>query len=892
MKMETADNQKEEAESEWEDEDARMLASSEEEEADNDGQRKCGVEFENEKQDEVVSPNHALVSLNEKEKSMEQAQKHRDEEESPQVEKMELPISSATGEKPTQQLATEEENEAPLLVKMDHDDEEPVVEEGKAQESVSVQHLEPNIFSDEQGSSNAESTEPGQALVQQRVVGGKESKESPSIEPNQYGVVNSILADSFVETPARLEQTGEAAESSVGLEQNDWSMMGRGSEKPASAIPEQLLEQFSRQLERLEENYQAEREETLKRHTAEVEELKNSFNHDACVLERKLLEEKMQADLSERDEQLNKLVRINEGYKLKLDALKREVAGTQQLLEARDSDIGKVNEEHLRSLRGLENKLRESEEKAARFKRETEDLKRSIESTNIEFKALDKEHMELKSRVKAIATELKDRRVECRELTSKIDDQNEVIEKLQEEVDNLRFKLSNTDRSRGEKDEQIESLHAKLADAAAELEKADKRALELQAQADKVLAEYKKKAQNSLALANSRAASAIQAKEEAELEARAARSTADTAMDRAVKAEISSKQSVAESKARVEAMEAERTQTLAAMEEAQQKLLLLQDDHQKTERNLTKALAINEQLSGELLKASADIREEQANVARLKIELSDSQAQVNKLRSDIEMIRGQLKHAESLSASESSPTKEEKAMLKNENPTKYRILDKGAVGMLQEELRDAKSTIEDLREALANAVALNERYEKAKGSTPSDETGKNDSHEANGESSNTQPFFYAVEKQAELNTARQEINRLANLLSNVQSEKQDALDLMEEMRHRTEAAEARLKRFEKLVSQTDANTFSHSNGSPKPLPGNSGAVNIEYLKNIMLSYLNAKSLSERKALVPVIGAVLCLTADEQKSAMRNLEESASLGNVGSSLFETLSSKLM
>eukprot|EP00542_Grammatophora_oceanica_P012618 CAMPEP_0194045772 /NCGR_PEP_ID=MMETSP0009_2-20130614/17972_1 /TAXON_ID=210454 /ORGANISM="Grammatophora oceanica, Strain CCMP 410" /LENGTH=78 /DNA_ID=CAMNT_0038690743 /DNA_START=236 /DNA_END=472 /DNA_ORIENTATION=+ len=57
-----------------------------------------------------------------------------------------------------------------------------------------------------------------------------------------------------------------------------------------------------------------------------------------------------------------------------------------------------------------------------------------------------------------------------------------------------------------------------------------------------------------------------------------------------------------------------------------------------------------------------------------------------------------------------------------------------------------------------------------------------------------------MEKQAELNTARDEINRLANLLGDVQSEKMEAFEAMSEMKKKMEEATARLQRFEKLGS--------------------------------------------------------------------------------------------
>ena len=71
---------------------------------------------------------------------------------------------------------------------------------------------------------------------------------------------------------------------------------------------------------------------------------------------------------------------------------------------------------------------------------------------------------------------------------------------------------------------------------------------------------------------------------------------------------------------------------------------------------------------------------------------------------------------------------------------------------------------------------------------------------------------------------------------------------------------------------------------------NDSTVSLEYLKNIMLRYMNATSLNEKRALVPVIGAVLELTPDEQSLAMSNVERSANVTGVGVSLIENIQNK--
>ena len=58
----------------------------------------------------------------------------------------------------------------------------------------------------------------------------------------------------------------------------------------------------------------------------------------------------------------------------------------------------------------------------------------------------------------------------------------------------------------------------------------------------------------------------------------------------------------------------------------------------------------------------------------------------------------------------------------------------------------------------------------------------------------------------------------------------------------------------------------------------------------MLSYLKAKTMAERKALVPVLASVLDFTPDEAYAAMDAAEAASGLQGVSASFLETLGSK--
>merc|ERR1712157_341112 len=118
--------------------------------------------------------------------------------------------------------------------------------------------------------------------------------------------------------------------------------------------------------------------------------------------------------------------------------------------------------------------------------------------------------------------------------------------------------------------------------------------------------------------------------------------------------------------------------------------------------------------------------------------------------------------------------------------------------------------------------------------------------------------------------------------------KRVAQEEKEEMRKKMEETEARLRRQEKLGGSKSAT--AEVSAFDRIVKGSreygSDNLNLEYLKNITLRYIKASTISERKALIPVLSAVLCLTEDETRNALKAVEDSAGLSNVGNVLFES------
>lgn len=655
----------------------------------------------------------------------------------------------------------------------------------------------------------------------------------------------------------------------------------------AAVVPDEVLENFSNQIKRIEENYQIERSDMEQRHARELQE---AANHEFCELARREVEERLMADIKVKDEQLQELCRRNEGYRLKLDVLKREVTGTQDLLQARDSDVVKANQKFLNDLRAMEKQLVAAERKASMSQEDVQKLQIALDTTRSELVASKEEHNDLKARVKIVAGELKDRRGECRELHVKLDELTNLNRNLRATVDSLEERLNHQGMSQTEKDEEMEELRAKLVEAGLTLERTEKAWKEREAKNEQALLDYKKKAQNSLSMANSRTAAAVQAREEAELDARAARTTADSAFERATKAEIASREAVAGAKVVVKEMEVERDIAVRERQIATDGLKANEKQLASTLQKLEQAVAAKESKAAELESIRSELNSEQSKVAFVEQKLMESMEQADSLRGELESLRSQLQHAKA--AVDAAETKADSGEGKSQTPPTANgesPLDKHGddtvVEALQQELREANEAIEDLKAALMNAVEMKDQS----GQTSSSEAANrlDDYSERGNSGSDSIPLFYAMEKQAELKTARAEINRLASVLADVQSEKAEAHEAVEDMRRRMEDAEARLKRFKKLGSgsrhedsSTPTSSSEPNNGSAPSQPSDSVSVNIEYLKHIMLRFLNAKTVLERKTLVPVIGAVLELTPNELTTALQSVEQSATGASSG------------
>ena len=427
----------------------------------------------------------------------------------------------------------------------------------------------------------------------------------------------------------------------------------------------------------------------------------------------------------------------------------------------------------------------------------------------------------LKARVKVVAGELKDRRVECRTLQRRVAELASIKAELEHRNEILESKSTSLDRDRAVAVSEVETLKQKLESLKLTLIDSEAARQRERASGEESLTAYKKKAQAALAVANARTSSAIQSKEEAELEALAARSTAQTSMERARTAEAKGEMALAEAKAYVSSME-KKVASWSVLESSLTKAL---EDNRMLQSSAEDMQAVNDKLTCESKTLSNQLETEKSNgkllEAKLKSLETRSQEVVEQMHALVaekdllceEFISRSLgttsglrdgallsRECESIKIPSMSQTKVGAASCDKNVDEQGQA--ESTIRMLQQELHYANDAIRELKETLRGAISGKSEQSSFDISPAALDTDGNpesprgmvvENFLLNGVNTAV-PLFYAMEKQAELAQARTEISRLASLLGDAESSRQEALDAMLDMKRSMEEADARLKR--------------------------------------------------------------------------------------------------
>lgn len=177
--------------------------------------------------------------------------------------------------------------------------------------------------------------------------------EADSVDDNGEGMIPQLVE---CDSNKDLSTTVALLDSPTNEETRAIESKKQEKETPiaAASIPENVYQQFSNQIQRLEENHEAEKVvlqqqmEAIKRqHLQEVEELQQqqtTWNHK------------------------------RENYRLQLDSLKRELEGTQQLLEENSKTEKKLQEAHLNQLRGMEKQINHKQDESKGYAGKVQEL--------------------------------------------------------------------------------------------------------------------------------------------------------------------------------------------------------------------------------------------------------------------------------------------------------------------------------------------------------------------------------------------------------------------------------------------------------------------------------------------------------------------------------------
>lgn len=543
----------------------------------------------------------------------------------------------------------------------------------------------------------------------------------------------------------------------------------------------------------------------------------------------------------------------------------------------------------------------------------------------------------LKARAKAVATELKDRRIEVRTLTSENEELSSSNTSMDTQLNNLRALVNQHELTISYKDKDMEDLNEKVKGLNKQIQQGTARSQQDRSVGEKAIASYKRKAQEALAGANARLAAANQMREEAEADAKNARSASDDAVERARVAETKRAEAEARVKDLEGCLESERQASSGEIDGLKELVEDLRDTVNTLRSEANEAANTQTKLVSELENLNSNLMEQKEKGADLHKQLIESNTVRESLHREVLDLNDEIQRSSAAAfkraSVEGGPSNVENsyadrngsAHLEPMEPGGDRAEADGTIIMLQQELEGANEAIAELKLALRTTLLEKADADHAASSTSSAGAGvEMYPAQANGGgggklnpgTNESTPLFFAIEKQNELKTARDEINRLANMLGDAESLRQEAHDAMEEMRQKMEEAESRLQRYEKLgMGQQNQHapgssyqsyptsygpfraTVAHQAGvlpddvaRPRAASSsNDSFVNLEYLKNVMLSFLTAKTLADRRKLVPVVATVLCLTPEEQAQAVNSVEQTAGLTGVATSLWENIGS---
>ena len=201
-------------------------------------------------------------------------------------------------------------------------------------------------------------------------------REMDQLQSVSEGIREEVLTVTLPDQEDGEEEVGVAAEApDVGAEEPAAAAEGAEQDQlPTSAsIPQDVVDKLMDQMQRMNAEHQSELENVESQHRRETTELEERYAqqlndaqtvtgsdpsiHDKCLSKMRKLEVEFNERLDAKENDLAEVVQKNQGMRLKLDAVQRELEGTSKLLEARGGELSDLRHGHDQNVQGIDSQL-------------------------------------------------------------------------------------------------------------------------------------------------------------------------------------------------------------------------------------------------------------------------------------------------------------------------------------------------------------------------------------------------------------------------------------------------------------------------------------------------------------------------------------------------------
>ena len=201
-------------------------------------------------------------------------------------------------------------------------------------------------------------------------------REMDQLQSVSEGIREEVLTVTLPDQEDGEEEVGVAAEApDVGAEEPAAAAEGAEQDQlPTSAsIPQDVVDKLMDQMQRMNAEHQSELENVESQHRREMAELEERYAqqlndaqtvtgsdpsiHDKCLSKMRKLEVEFNERLDAKENDLAEVVQKNQGMRLKLDAVQRELEGTSKLLEARGGELSDLRHGHDQNVQGIDSQL-------------------------------------------------------------------------------------------------------------------------------------------------------------------------------------------------------------------------------------------------------------------------------------------------------------------------------------------------------------------------------------------------------------------------------------------------------------------------------------------------------------------------------------------------------